>query len=107
MPPLTFTLPHSLGKDEARRRIDHGFANIQQQLSAGSGFGLISFDQRWEGDRLSFSGRTLGQTIQGRIDILPDSVHLEVDLPVLLAALADKITGRLKQETVKLLEQKK
>jgi hypothetical protein len=105
MPPLTLNIPHDLGLDEARRRIDHGFVNLQQQMAGGM-MSLVTFERTWQGDRLHFTGRSLGQTIQGRIDVRPDSVYVEVDLPALLTAIADKITGRLRQETKKLLEKK-
>ena len=42
----------------------------------------------------------------GRVDVKDDSVVIEVDLPEMLAALAEGIMGRLKQEGVKLLEKK-
>ncbi|REK12334.1 MAG: hypothetical protein DWQ37_12280 [Planctomycetota bacterium] len=100
--PIAVTIPHDLGKDEARRRIDEGFGKLQSQMAGGM-LGLVSFEQHWDGDRLNFTGAGLAQTIRGRIDILPESVRLEVDLPELLAALADRITGRLQQETQKLL----
>ena len=101
--PISVTIPHQLGKEEAGRRIDHNFANLQTQMSGGM-LGLVKFERHWEGDRLQFTGSGLGQTVRGRIDIRPDSVYLEVDLPELLAALADRITGRLKQEAQKLLK---
>jgi putative polyhydroxyalkanoate system protein len=103
--PISVNIPHSLGKDEAKRRIDESFGNLQTQMSGGM-LGLMSFNRQWEGDRLSFSGGGLGQKITGRLDILPDAVQVQVDLPELLAAIADKITGRLQQETKKLLEKK-
>jgi hypothetical protein len=44
--------------------------------------------------------------LTGRLDVLADSVKIEVDLPEILAAIADKIAGRLKTEGQKLLEKK-
>jgi hypothetical protein len=48
----------------------------------------------------------MGQKATGRLDVLDDTVRIELDLPEMLAALADKITGRLKTEGQKLLENK-
>lgn len=101
--PLTINVPHSLGKDEARRRIEHGFGGIQQQL-AGGAMGLVSFRQWWEGDRLHFEGSAIGQRITGRLDVLADSVQIQIDLPAILAAIADRIKAALSKETRKLLE---
>jgi hypothetical protein len=98
-------IPHALGKDEARRRIDEGFGRMRQQMVGGMG-AMLSFQDRWEGDRLHFEGGGLGQKLTGRLDVMVDSVRVELDLPEILAAIADKIAGRLRTEGQKLLEKK-
>jgi putative polyhydroxyalkanoate system protein len=102
---VTVNIPHSLGKEEAKRRIEAGFGKMQQQMVGGIG-ALMSCQQRWEGDRLHFEAAGMGQKATGRLDVLDDTVRIELDLPEMLAALADKITGRLKTEGQKLLENK-
>ena len=103
--PLTANIPHKLGKDEAHRRIADGFGNLQRSLTGGM-LGMFSVRERWEGNCLHFEGGGLGQKITGRLDVLEDSVQVQVDLPELLAAIADRITARFTQETQKLLEKK-
>jgi len=98
-------IPHSLGKDEARRRIEEGFGRMRQQMMGGMG-AMLAFQERWEGDRLHFEGGGLGQKVSGRLDVFPDSVRVELDLPEILAALADTIAGRVRTEGQKLLEKK-
>jgi hypothetical protein len=102
---VTVNIPHALGKEEARRRIDEGFGRMRQQMTAGLG-GMLAFQERWEGDRLHFEGRGLGQTLTGRLDVRADSVEIQLDLPEMLAAIADLITGKIRQEGRKLLEKK-
>jgi hypothetical protein len=101
--PLRANIPHSLGKAEARQRIQAGFAQVQKQMSTGV-LGLISFQEKWENDRLHFEGGTFGQKITGRLDVTDDAVLIEVDLPQLLAALADRISAIMMKETQKLLK---
>lgn len=101
--PITVTIPHKLGKAEARTRIANGFAQLTGQLGA---MPLSSMQQAWDGDRLSFSAQTLGQTFTGRIDVNDADIRIEVDLPAFLANLADKIAGRLKRQGTLLLEKK-
>jgi hypothetical protein len=103
--PITVNIPHSLGKEEARRRIEEGFGRMQQQMAGGMA-GMLSFNNRWEGDRLHFEGGGLGQKISGRLDVLADSVAIQLDLPEMLAAIADRISAALKKEGQKLLEKK-
>jgi hypothetical protein len=102
---VTVTIPHALGKDEARRRIEQGFGRLRQQMTSGVG-AMLAFDERWEGDRLHFEASGLGQKLTGRLDVRADAVEIQVDLPEILAAIADKISGRLKTEGQKLLEKK-
>jgi hypothetical protein len=103
--PVTVNLPHSLGKDEARRRIEAGFGNVRQQMTAGAG-GMLSINERWEGDILHLEGGALGQKLRGRLEVLADTVRIELDLPEMLAMVAERITGTLKREGQKLLEKK-
>jgi hypothetical protein len=99
--PVSISVPHQLGQAEARRRLETGFASLRKQLTGG--LPLVSVNERWEADRLHFDGGALGQKINGRIDVLPDAVRIEVDLPEILAAIADRVAGRLKTEAQKLL----
>jgi hypothetical protein len=107
--PVTVSIPHSLGKDEAHRRIEQGFTQMRQQMLAGVG-GVMSkmftITDRWEGDQLQFEGSGMGQKMTGRLDVRENAVDIQIDLPDVLAALAEKITGRLKDDTQKLLEKK-
>jgi hypothetical protein len=97
-------VPHQLGREEARRRVEQGFGQIQQQMTGG--MGLVNCQQRWEGDRLHFEANALGQKMTGRLDVADNALRMEVDLPEMLAMLADRISGKLKETTGKLLEKK-
>jgi hypothetical protein len=101
--PITITIPHKLGKTEARARVSEGFGKLTSQVTSAH---LANFQQGWEGDRLSFRAQTLGQTIAGRLDVGDNDIRIEVDLPAFLANLADKIAGKLKREAALLLEDK-
>jgi hypothetical protein len=103
--PVTVNIPHQLGKEEARRRINEGFGRMQQQMTGGM-TAMLAFSQRWEGDRLHFEGSGLGQKLTGRVDVRAESVEIQLDLPEMLAAIAELVTGRLRQEGQKLLEKK-
>jgi hypothetical protein len=99
---ITLTLPHELGRAEARRRIDEGFALFAQRMGAAAGM----LTKSWSGDRLSFVFQALGQSVSGTIDVADTDIRLEVLLPNLLAMIADKVKGRLRKEGQLLLEKK-
>lgn len=100
--PVTVTLPHQLGRAEARRRIQDGFAKIVHVLPGGTG----SYSERWEGDRLVFGVVTMGQTISGVIDVLDTVVTMEIELPGVLGLLAGGLKDRLQKAGLLLLTKK-
>ncbi len=101
--PLQITIPHQLGVVEARRRIAEGFDQLMRQSAVTS---LARITQTWEGDSLHFHASALGQELRGRVRVNPASVHIEIDLPMLLANMADAIGGRLQRRARLLLEKK-
>ena len=94
--------PHKLTRETAKARIDESFGKMRQDILGG----MVKFEDVWTGDHLDFRARVMGQSVTGRLDILDDSVHLEVDLPAFLAAIAEKMKGRLRKEGQILLESK-
>lgn len=106
MKPLVVNIPHELGRIEARRRLDEGADQLQRQMSSGVGSMLV-WSRRWEHDRLHFEAKSIGQTLTGRMDVMEESVRIEIDLPRVLAGLAERIAGRLRDTSQKLLQKQK
>ena len=100
--PLTISIPHQLGRAEARRRIETGFAKLVQQMPGSSG----ASSQRWDGDRLTFGVAAMGQTLSGVIDVLDTSVTMEIELPGFLGVLASSLKSRLQKAGTLLLTRK-
>lgn len=102
--PVTITLSHDLGLEEARRRVRDGFDKLKGQMTGGM---MFKFSEEWESeDKLVFTARGLGQNITGQIDIFPQHVRIEAMLPGLLATIAETITGRVEKQGRLLLENK-
>ena len=101
--PLTLTIPHQLGRTEARRRIETGFAKSLTGLPGGMGHS----SQRWEGDRLVFSASALAQTITGIVDVGDAAVTMQIHLPGVLGLIASGFRSRLQKAGQLLLEKKK
>lgn len=99
--PIVITIPHELGKAEARERIEAGVARMTHQFGEG-----VKLTKAWTGDQLSFSAKVVGQAVAGKLDVFEDAVRMEVDLPPFFAMIADKVKGRLKKEGQLMLEKK-
>ena len=101
-PPVTLSIPHQLGRTEARRRIETGFS----KTLAGLPGGISQCSQRWEGDRLVFSVAALAQTITGFVDVGEAAVTMEIHLPGVLGLIASGFRSRLQKAGQLLLEKK-
>ena len=89
MAPLIVTIQHSLGKDEAMRRLKPALAKASEM------FPVLKVDEEiWADNRLHFKVRALGQAASGMIVVEEKSVRCQVMLPWLLhkfAAVAQKV----------------
>jgi hypothetical protein len=82
--PLIVSIPHSLGRQEATRRLKAGLTR------AASSIPVLKIDEeRWEEGRMIFRVRALGQAASGHLDVADDHVRLEVTLPWLLQRFAE------------------
>lgn len=103
MKSITITIPHDLGRAGARARIQGGFGQLRQQFAAA---GVKDFEESWAGDTLNFSARGMGQKIAGRMDVRDKDVLIDIELPWLLGALAEKIKGGVEKQGRIMLEHK-
>ncbi len=92
---IVITLPHALGKDEARRRI----ALEIEQLKSAYVDKLAHSEVNWTGDAANIRVVALAQEVRAQIDVASDSVRLEIILPWLLASLAGRVETLLATTT--------
>src|SRR3954462_1411344 len=82
--PLVISIPHRLGREEARRRLQAGLTRAAASVPV-----LHVDEERWDGDRMIFRVRALGQAASGHVDVEDDHVRVEVTLPWLLQRFAE------------------
>ena len=82
--PLVVSIPHSLGREEAMRRLKAGLTRAASSLPV-----LQVDEERWEDNRMIFRIRALGQAAAGHVDVAEDHVRVEVVLPWLLQRFAE------------------
>ena len=61
----------------------------------------------WAGDHMDFQARLLGQSTTGVVDVTDDQVRLEVQLPWVLAMVANKAKALVKRQGQLMLEDPK
>ena len=89
---IVMTFPHELGVAEAKRRISERFDAMKREYIDKIGRADIT----WVGDTAHLRVAALGQNATAEIDIKPADIRIEVHLPWLLAAMANKVEGLLK-----------
>jgi putative polyhydroxyalkanoate system protein len=97
--PIDVDLPHSLGKDEARRRIANNIHKLQQHIPGGA-----QVQSGWAGDQLNLDVAAMGQSVAAQIDVMDTKVHVRVLLPGMLGMFSGLIQGALQKKGSVLLE---
>lgn len=97
--PIAIDIPHSLGKDGVRQRLDGGISRITEKIPGG---GVVQ--HRWEGDTMHFTVTAMGQSIASTATVFADKVHAVVDLPAFLGLFACKVKEMIEREAPKLLK---
>jgi len=100
--PISVDLPHSLGAEEARRRIDGGIGSLKDHVP-----GATEVRSAWTGDLLALQIAALGQEVNARIDVRETFVRVEMLLPPALAFFGTAIQAALQRGGAVLLEDKR
>jgi hypothetical protein len=100
--PVVVTIPHQLGKEEAIRRLRTGMGRLRDQL--GGTIGVV--EDTWTADHADVRFSVLGQTVSGGLDVMDREVRIEVQLPWMLAMVAERAKGLIERQGAQLLEHK-
>ena len=97
--PIEVDLPHSLGKDEARRRIANNIHRLQDHIPGGA-----NVESGWTGDQLNLRVQALGDSVQSTIDVEETKVRVRILLPGMLGMFSGVIRAALQKKGSVLLE---
>ena len=97
--PIEVDLPHSLGKDEARRRIANNIHRLAEHIPGGG-----HVETGWTGDQLNMRVQAMGEAVQATVDVQETKVHLTMLLPGLLGMFAGPLQAALQAKGSVLLE---
>lgn len=97
--PIAVDLPHSLGKEEARRRIANNVHKLHEHIPGGA-----QVQSGWTGDQLNLDIQAMGQSVNAAIDVEDSKVRLRVLLPPMLGMFSGMIQAALQRKGGVLLE---
>ncbi|MGE5364961.1 MAG: polyhydroxyalkanoic acid system family protein [Bacteroidota bacterium] len=99
MPTMKVSVPHNLGQDEARNRLQSFVNNLKSQYGAQ----VKNVQENWSGNRGDFAFSAMGINVKGSLSVQPSSVDLEGDLPITALPFKGTIENTIKSELSKLL----
>ena len=99
--PIIVDLPHKLGAEEARRRIERNVGKLTDHIPGGAQVG-----SRWCGNRLDLDVGAMGQQVAAQIDVQETIVRLTVTLPPSLAFFSGMVEPLLRSQGKAMLEDK-
>ena len=99
MPKLLLDIPHSLGQEEATRRLKEKFAAARAEYQGH----VSNFREEWQDHTFSFGFHAMGMSVTGTVAVEEATVKLVTHLPLAAAFFKGAIEERLRQEVGKLL----
>lgn len=97
---MKIALPHELGRDEVRRRLQSGDNSIADAIPGG----LADIATSWpHEDRMDLAITAMGQAISGQVDITDSEVVFTVELPAMLGFIEPMVESAIRSQGHKLL----
>jgi hypothetical protein len=99
MPQLSIDLPHTLGQEEAARRLKERFEFATEMYRSQ----LKDFNQQWDDHTFSFGFHAMGMKVAGTLAVEPAQVKLNVNLPLAAMLFKKTIEERVRHEVGRML----
>jgi putative polyhydroxyalkanoate system protein len=99
MPKMSMTIPHTLGEDEARRRVQGMISNMKEQY----GDKVSDLHEEWNGDTGRFSLKAMGMSLKGTLQVTDDQLRVDGDLPWAAKPFQGTIEATIRERAERLL----
>jgi hypothetical protein len=97
---MRITLPHSLGREEVRRRLHARSGEIAGLFPGGMAEVAVSWPDQ---DRMALDVTAMGKTVAGAVEIGDHEVAFVIDLPPALLFIEPLVRGAIESKGRKLL----
>ena len=93
-------IPHSLGREEARRRLHSRSGDIAGLVPGGMADVTVNWPNK---DRMELCVKAMGKTIDAHVEVGDSAVMVVIDLPASLAFFEPLVRGAVESKAQKLL----
>ena len=99
MPHLDMATAHTLGKEEALRRLKEKFSAVRNTY----GTRVSDLEEEWNGSTLSFRFKAMGMKVSGTVMVEDSEVRLDANLPFAAVMFKGMIEKQIRAELGSLL----
>jgi hypothetical protein len=99
MPKISLTLPHTLGAEEAKRRVNHLVAETRVKF----GDVISDVEESWNGSVQTFRFRAMGFAVNGTIEAQASAVLIQMQLPLAAFPFKSRVESELSKHAKELL----
>ena len=99
MPKLKLGVPHTLGQEEATRRLKARFGELKNRF----GGQISDLEEAWDGDLMTFGFKAMGMAIRGVVASESSEVNVKADLPLAAMMFKGTIEQQMRDELGKIL----
>jgi hypothetical protein len=99
MPQITMETSHSLGRDEAARRLKEKFGAVRDRYASH----VNNLQEKWVDHAFSFGFKAMGMGVTGTINVEDANVKLIAELPLAAMLFKASIERQIRQELSGLL----
>ncbi len=93
-------VPHSLGREEARRRLQARSGDIARLVPGGMADVTVNWPHE---DRMELCVKAMGKTVDAHVEVGDSAVTVVIDLPASLAFFEPLVRGAVEKNAQKLL----
>ena len=101
MSPLEVRIPHNLGVDGAREKIDTAITRARAQYEPQVGPIHANWDQE---NQLSVQFSAMGMPFKSQVEVLPEELVIQIELPAMASMFAGKIREGIEQQVGALIQ---
>ena len=99
MPKMAVEVPHSLGLEEALKRVNDFLPKVREHFKGQ----VSNLEESWVGNVLNYSFSTFGFGVKGKMAVEENAVKIDQDLPFAAMMFKGKIEESLRKELQNLL----
>lgn len=99
-PPTIIDIPHTLGREEAERRLRARIGELAGHIPGG----MADVKSSWPGEhRMAIDVTAMGQLVSALLDVEESRVRVQLSLPPMLSFMAGLIGASVKDQGTKML----